>query len=363
MEALRIAHIDTERSWRGGEQQVLSLMEGLKARGHLNVLVSRKGSPLSERAREVAEIMEVHPWGEWDFVTAHFVNQRIKKQNIQVLHAHTGHGVSLAVLSRLGTRIPIVATRRVDFPVGQNLFSRWKYSQLNHMVAISKGVQKVLIESDVPERKITVVPSGVDFKRYERVQPFTKDKLGVPESHFLIGQVAALAPHKDQNNFLEALAIFRKEVPSFKAIIVGEGELKPQLERKIRSLGLENHIQLLGFKENPLDYLAAFDVFCLSSKEEGLGTSILDAMALHVPVVATAVGGIPELVEPGITGYLAKPQDPAALAESLLLAYKAGPKTQEIVENAAKKVKKFDILETITKMERIYTQLSTALST
>ncbi len=364
MKALRIAHVDTERTWRGGEQQVFSLIEGLNGHGHSNLLIVRDGSALAERAKGLAPQMAVTPFlGEWDFIAAHFINRRLKADRIDVVHAHTAHGASLAAIATLGTTIPVVVTRRVDFPLSNNPFSRWKYSRAKRIVAISKGVKDVLIQSGIPEKKIPIVPSGIDFKRTKNIQPLTKKDLGVPEGTYLIGQVAALAPHKDQNNLLEATAVLRKSLPNIRVLIIGEGELRPILEAKVRSLGLEEVVQGAGFKQNRLDFIPAFDVFCLSSKEEGLGTSILDAMALRIPVVATKVGGIPELVETNITGYLAPPRDPQALSDTLKKALLEGGENQALLAKAVEKARNFDILNTVIRMEAIYAELSTGLST
>jgi len=363
MKALRIAHIDTERTWRGGEQQVFSLVEGLAARGHQNLLIVRRGSALAERAEKLAPQMPVYPLGEWDLITAHFVNRRLRKDKIDVVHSHTSHGAALAAIATLGTRIPVVTTRRVDFPLAKNIFSRWKYSRAKKIVAISEGVRAVLQQSGIPDQKISVVPSGVNFKRYRDIKPLVKKALGIPDDAYLIGQVAALAPHKDQNNLLEAVAILRKSLPNVRLLILGEGEMRRALENRIKELNLAGIAQLCGFQDNALDFIPAFDVFCISSKEEGLGTSIIDAMALRIPVVATQVGGIPELVEPEITGYLVPPRDPQAMSDALKTCLLGGAKNQSIVAKAAEKAKNYDILNTILRMEAIYTQLSTDLST
>lgn len=360
---MRIAHIDTERTWRGGEAQVFSLIQGLNAKGHYNLGVVRRGSELGRRLQGVTPLMEINPFGEWDFITAHFLNRRLKAEKIDVVHAHTAHGAALAAIATLGAQIPIVATRRVDFHLAKNIFSRWKYKRAARIVAISDGVKKILLEDGVPARKISVVPSGVDFKCYEEVRRLSKSEMGVSPGSLVVGQVAALAPHKDQNNLLEAAALVRREVPTVEFVIVGEGDLRFFLEKKAQALGLENVVHFLGFQDRPLDCLAAFDVFCLSSKEEGLGTSLLDAMALKIPVVATRVGGIPELIQNGVTGYTAPGSNPQALADMLMACIFAKDHNRAMIAQAAKKAKEFDISHTINGMESIYVQLSTDLST
>ena len=133
----------------------------------------------------------------------------------------------------------------------------------------------------------------------------------------MIGNVAALTGHKDHATLVEALALVRPLVPEVRLVIAGEGELRPALEAQVRARGLGDRVVFAGFRRDLDRLLPAFSVFCLSSRLEGLGTSLLDAMAFGVPVVATAAGGIPEAVEDGVTGRLAPPRDPGALAGAL----------------------------------------------
>jgi glycosyltransferase involved in cell wall biosynthesis len=193
--------------------------------------------------------------------------------------------------------------------------------------------------------------------------PVSRASLNIPSDAIIIGQVAALADHKDYPTFLKAIEILRKEFSNVRAVIVGEGELKDALKKRSAQLGLQNTVSFLGFRLDALNILAALDVFCLSSKEEGLGTSVLDAMALGVPVVATRAGGIPEMVADGKTGYLAVPRDPQSLADALKRAIQNRANNKEILKNALDVAKKFDIKETISRTESLYRQLLSSLQT
>lgn len=361
---MRIAHVDTERTWRGGQQQVLSLIEGLKAKGHQNFAVVRKGSALAERLAGVCPLFEVDPWGEWDFIAAHRVNRFLKREKIDVVHAHSGHGVALASFSTAGTRIPVIATRRVDFHLAKNFLSRWKYRKLRKIVAISEGVKTILLQDGIPPNQITLIPSGIDFKRHQGIQPFSKEEMGVPPEAKVVGQVAALAPHKDQATFLKAIAILKEKDPRVRAVIVGDGPLRAELEELSIALGINSVVSFFGFREDALRCLASFDVFCLSSQEEGLGTSLLDAMALGVPIVATQVGGIPDVVQDGVTGTLVPPRDPERLAQALHSTLQNTPYNKEQRQKEVARAKGFDISNTIEKTADLYQQiLSTDLST
>ena len=132
-----------------------------------------------------------------------------------------------------------------------------------------------------------------------------------------MGNVAALTGHKDHATLVEAMALLRPRAPEARLVIAGEGELRSDLEALVRERGLEDRVIFAGFRRDLDRLLPAFSVFCLSSHLEGLGTSVLDAMAFGLPVVATAAGGIPEAVQDGVTGRVVPPRDPGALAGAL----------------------------------------------
>jgi glycosyltransferase involved in cell wall biosynthesis len=134
----------------------------------------------------------------------------------------------------------------------------------------------------------------------------------------VVGNVAALTDHKDHATLLRAAAIVVRDCPAARFVIVGQGELIGRLRDLARSLGIESYVVFTGFRQDIDALLPAFDIFCLSSHMEGLGTSLLDAMVFARPIVATAAGGIPDAVQDGVSGRLAPPRDPEALASALL---------------------------------------------
>jgi len=143
-------------------------------------------------------------------------------------------------------------------------------------------------------------------------------ELWLPHHAPVVGNVAALVPHKGQRHLIEAASIVIQKVPDARFVIAGEGELREALEQQIKHLGLEKHVLLAGFRPDVLSVHKAFDIFVMSSVTEGLGTSILDAMASGKPVVATAAGGIPEIVRDGRTGLLVPPRDHDAMAAAIV---------------------------------------------
>jgi glycosyltransferase involved in cell wall biosynthesis len=216
----------------------------------------------------------------------------------------------------LAGRVPAVAVRRVDFAL-RGRFSRAKYRACERVVVVSRAIGSVVERGGVPASRLRLVYEGVPDRDPAPGGREALAALGVPADVPVIGNVAALTGHKDHATLVEALALLR-ERSAARLVIAGEGELRPALEALVRERGLADRVVFAGFRQDLDRLLPAFSVFCLSSRLEGLGTSLLDAMAFALPVVATAAGGIPEAVEDAVTGRLVPPRDPAALAGALL---------------------------------------------
>jgi glycosyltransferase involved in cell wall biosynthesis len=177
----------------------------------------------------------------------------------------------------------------------------------------------MLVADGVPAARAVTVHEGIDLERVDAA-PAAKlhEELWLPHHAPIVGNVAALVPHKGQRHLIEAAALVVRQVPDARFVIAGEGELRPALERQIREHHLEKHVLLAGFRPDVLSLHKAFDIFVMSSVTEGLGTSLLDAMACAKPVVATAAGGIPEVVAEGETGFIVPPRDHQAMAGAIV---------------------------------------------
>jgi glycosyltransferase involved in cell wall biosynthesis len=238
-----------------------------------------------------------------------------------VVHWHAARAHALGALAALlAPGAKRVLSRRVDFRVRGSAGSRLLYAlPIDAIAAISGGVRDALTASGVPSTAIRVIPSGIDTAPFDA--PFdraaARARLGIAPGRILAIQVAALAPHKSQTTLLHAAARLRERAPSLVTWIAGEGRLRGALLAEHARLGLDDRVRFLGFREDVVDLLRAADLFVLSSYLEGLGTSVLDAMAAGLPVVATRVGGVPEIVRDGETGLLVPPRDPEALAAAM----------------------------------------------
>jgi glycosyltransferase involved in cell wall biosynthesis len=184
-------------------------------------------------------------------------------------------------------------------------------------VAVSRAIADVLQADGVPQERVAVVYEGVRDRTAAAGGAEALRALGVPAGAPVVGNVAALTDHKDHKTLLEAAALLRARSPEARLVIVGEGEKRAELEQHARALGLLDRAIFAGFRGDLDALLPAFDVFCLSSHMEGLGTSLLDAMCFSRAVVATGAGGIPEAVEDGVTGRVVPVRQPGALAAAL----------------------------------------------
>ena len=214
---------------------------------------------------------------------------------------------------------PLVAARRVDFHLKGNALSRWKYRQVDCFLCASEAIRQMLIGDGVPPGSTVTVHEGIDIERVEAAEPANlHGEFWLPHHAPIVGNVAALVGHKGQKHLIEAARLVLPQVPDARFIIAGEGELRPALERQIKDHHLEKHVLLAGFRPDVLSLHKAFDIFVMSSVTEGLGTSLLDAMAAGKPIVATRTGGIPEVVVDGETGILVPPRDHDALADAMV---------------------------------------------
>ena len=316
-------HIDTARTWRGGQNQVLLTVLGLRALGERAMLVAHPAGELRQRASEGLELVPLSPKSEMDLGAAWRLARLVKQLRPDVVHAHDPHGVAMAALAlSMGTSPTspaLVATRRVDFPIKQNALSRWKYRQVDCFICASDAIRRILAADGLPESRLVTVYEGIDLERVEAAPPIDLHaELWLPHHAPIVGNVAALVPHKGQRHLIDAAALVVRQAPDARFVIAGDGELRGSLERLIKEQSLDKHAFLLGFRPDVLSVHKAFDIFVMSSVTEGLGTSLLDAMACGKPVVATTAGGMPEVVADGKTGILVPPRDHRAMATAIL---------------------------------------------
>ena len=308
-----IVHVASGREWRGGQRQVWLLARALGQIGAEQVVVTGAGTELADRLQSSGVRVRTALWkAGLDPRVLLPILQELRRPH-SVLHAHDAHSLTLAGLCSALTGAPLVVTRRVTFPLRRRGF----WLRARRVIAISQAVRDALVADGVRPERIVLIPSAVDIEDSPTpVQPTIRHALGLPENGRLAVSLAALTPEKDQSSMVAAAALLVRDLPDLHWVIAGEGPLRGQLEQHIAAAGLGERFHLLGELPDPHTALAGADVCVLSSTSEGLGSSILAAMALGVPIVATRVGGIPELLGTG-AGLMVSPGDPTAFAAAV----------------------------------------------
>jgi len=359
----RVLHVDTERGWRGGERQTLWLARELARQGQVSIVAARAAEPLAQRGIEQRlPVIECNPRFEFDPAAALRVRREIEKRDIDIVHAHTAHAVAIGALATIGTRARLVVARRVDFALRSNIGTRWKYGRATAIIAISNAVAHVLERGGIDRSRIHVVPDGVDTHR--AVTAADRNELvalGIPVSAPLVVQVAQLVGHKDPLNFVRAVARLHSLVPDAHALLVGDGPLRADVEREVKSLGLQHVLHVTGYRTDADALLAAADVATLSSREEGMGSVLLDALAFGVAIAATRAGGIPEVVEHGQSGLLAEVRDPDGLGDAIARLLTDEELARRLRRNGAVRAEMFSVERMTERTMSVYeTVLSSA---
>ena len=361
-------HIDTARTWRGGQNQVLITVNGLRAIGQRAALVAHPSGELRRRASEGLELIPLVPRMEVDLTAAWRLARVVKRLRPDVIHAHDPHGLAMAALAlSLGAGAtsglpepPLVASRRVDFHLKGNSFSRWKHRQVDCFIAASEAIRRMLVADGIPAERTTTVHEGIDLRHVQTAPPVNvHEAFWLPHGAPVIGNVAALVPHKGQRHLIEAAHLVVREMPDARFVILGEGELRDALERQVREYHLEKHVLLPGFRTDVLGCIKSFDLFAMSSVTEGLGTSLLDAMACGRPIVATRAGGIPEIVEDGVQGLLVEPRDHQAMARAIVMLLRDEPRRRAMGDAGLVRVRtRFTVERMVEQTAAVYARVA-----
>ncbi len=288
-----VLHIDSGREFRGGQRQVAFLLRGLAARGHRVRLVVPPGAPLVARLEDAegVEVVELPMRGEFSVGAARSIGQSLREEDWDLLHTHTPHGISLAHFSRrLGRRVPLVAHRRVDFPLKRNPGARLKKRWPDHWIAVSGGVRDQLVRDGIEGSRIDVIHSALDPERTTALstRAEVRAELGLADDDIAIGTVGALADHKGQRTLIDALARLGDVGAAPRLYFVGIGELRDELERRARDHGLAARVHFLGQREDVPDLLVGWDVFVFPSRSgEGSPAALKEALAAGTPTIAS----------------------------------------------------------------------------
>jgi L-malate glycosyltransferase len=332
-----IVHVASGREWRGGQRQVWLLARALGRLGIDQVVVTGKSSELARRLDAAGVRVRAVRWSAGlDPRVLPAIISELRPPGV-ILHAHDAHALTLGGFCAGLMRVPLVVTRRVDF----HLRRLGYWGRAEGVIAISNAIARILADDGVSPKRITVVHSGIALETLQLVPRLgIRERLGLPPGAQVVANVAALVPHKDHATLVNAAKVLKPQFPDLHWVVAGQGELRRMLEAQIAELGLTGRVHLMGHLDAPERLIADSDLFVMSSQEEGLGTTVLEAMALGIPIASTSAGGLPELLGDG-AGVLVPARTPEALADAVARILEDTELRQQLIDRAKVKVLRF----------------------
>lgn len=374
----RIVHVITESAPYGGAQRNTFLtVKGLIEDGYDVELICGPGGPLIEEAMAAGVPVHVMP----DLVrpvdplkdcrALLRLYRLFRSTRYHIVHTHSVKAGLLGRLAAWCARVPVIihTLHGVPFRINGDFKSRFYiiYERLLGLITrcfVCVGEvlrQEISAWKIAPEKKLTTIYSGIDFSSYAPQQPAfeTKQTLGAESAWPIVGCIGRLSEQKAQHYLVEAVALLTQKYPHIKLLLVGEGGLRCFLEKQIQDLGLSSNVCLLGERDDIADLLNVFDVYAMSSRWEGVGRALTEAMHLGLPVVATSVDGVTELISDEKTGLLVPPENARALAAAIDRLAADRELSNRLGSSARRRVKELmDGRQMVHAIEELYQKLS-----
>ncbi|AEA33312.1 glycosyltransferase family 4 protein [Hippea maritima] len=350
---MKVLHVDTEKGFRGGEQQLLWLAEGLAQKG-IDTAVACIEDKLYLRCSEAG------------IKTIKLSKSRVKNikklikisDDFDIIHAHTSNAHTICALAKIFKNKPLIYTRRVDYKPKGDPITKFKYKITDKIICVARYVCEVLRHT-IGIEELVVIHSSTNPLLEKMVDP---EKVRNIKNQFkplkIIGTATALTTQKNIPNLIEAAEIVLKRRSDVVFLVVGEGALKDKIRELIERKKMAEKFKLIGFKKDIENYIKAFDLFVLPSDFEGLSGAVLNAMLLKIPVVSTDAGGLSEVVFDKETGILVQRNNPEILAKAIETVLEDKDLRKKIVENAYRLVKEnFSVDKMVEKYIKLYKEL------
>ena len=358
---LTILHTEASKGWGGQEIRIFQESVRFTELGYRVLIACQEGSKIAENVRPaglpvfiVRMEYPVAPLAVGKFLKI------IKAETVDIIHTHSSKDSWLAGIAGRISRTPVVRSRHLTTPVKQSYLATFVYRHLCDIIITSGTYIKdaLVTRNKLAPEKIVSIPAGVDTERFDI--NIKGDKIsaefGLNDSYPVVGSVAILRHWKGHRYLLDAVPNIISVFPSAKFLIVGDGPQWNNLHRQIRDLGIEQHVIMPGFRDDIPEIIAALDIFILpSTASEATSQVIPQALAMCKPVIATNAGGLPEIIEDGVTGLLIPLKDPSAIANAIVrMAKDKGEAEQMAVRGRAKILKDYTFQKMIERTAEVY---------
>lgn len=313
-----VLHVESSSGLGGQEIRTLTEARWTAERGWRVLVAGQPDGRFIGRARETGlPACALRMRGAWDLAAVGRLYRLIRRERVSVVHTHSSIDAWVGGLAARAAAVPVVRTRHVSLRIRRRLNPVYRWLA-DRVITSGESIRRLVIEAGVPPERVISIPAGVDLGEFtgpaDDTTAFERPGPGGP----VLGSVAMFRGSKGHAHLLDAFARVRAAHPSARLLLVGDGIRRSWVEALAKERGLAGAVVFTGFRTDVPDLLRAMDCFVLAStRTEGVPQSLLQAFAAGVPAVASAIGGIPEVVVDGETGLLVPPEDPAALARAI----------------------------------------------
>lgn len=333
-----ILHTEWSSGWGGQEMRIVAESVAFQARGYAMLIAAQPGSQLLARAAEAGlTVIPLKIRKGVDLLAAAACLRIVLRHRVHLVHTHSSPDAWACGIAARLARVPVVRSRHLSTPIRRNAFSRFVYMKLaDRVITSGQAIKDEMVHGNrMDAGRIVSIPAGIDVNRFVPAadRGAARRALGLAQGDFVVGIVSVLRSWKGHQDLLEAVdRLARAGVPA-KLVIVGAGPREKNIRQRIAELGLGDRVHMTGHRADVPRYIAAMDCMALPSTANEATSQVLpQALAMKVPVVATTVGGLPEVVRDRDTGLLVPPGDPAALAEALAWVHRNPAQAAQMAE-------------------------------
>ncbi len=348
----------------GVQRRLVSLLPYINKEKFNITVCSFKDGPLKKKLTEAGFKVFIIPRRfKFDPFCIIRLIKLIKQEKIQIIHTHAHKPNTTARIAAILARVPIIIANEHNVDEWKSAFQKLIDSFLcrftDIIIVVSMGVQKFCQSTGIPSCKFRLIYNGVEVDKFKNKEfrEAKRKELGIDENTLVIGTVGRIHPQKGHGLLVEITEELLLEHKSLLFLIIGKGYLEKELIRKIKTLNVSEHFLFLGEREDIPELLSCMDIFVLPSIREGFPNTILEAMASSLPVVATDVGGVRELIIPDETGFIVPSADISALYESLSKLIKDKDLRIKMGNAGFERVKQFSIEKMAKETEDLYEEL------
>jgi len=357
---LTVLHTESSMGWGGQENRSLQESKELTKRGHRAIILCPPGSGLMKNAlRAGVPTAGVRIRSSLDPVAIYFVTRLIRKENVDIINTHSSKDSWVAAVGAWlsGRKHAIVRTRHLAIGIKKSL----TYTLLpDKIVAVSDYVRDLFIKQGIDRDRIITIPSGIDLSRFDpsKTSGSLRKEFSIGPAVPVVIMVAILRFDKGHYYFIQAAKMVVEKFPDARFLIVGDGPQRKNIEGYIDNLSLRKNMVMLGMRDDIPRVFASASLYVIPSLREGMGQSTMEAMAMGVPVIASRVGGLPELIRDNETGVLVPPKDADALAKAIIGLLTDGEKAGGLAVRAQQAIRDtYNIERTVDKTLDLYTEL------